>query len=103
MGFDFKEVVAATDDERIRAWSVEQAIDIYRASDTGNAKGVLDNAAQIEQYVRNGKGGEFVDEGTLYKVQEALLDEGLGAPEAQAIINRMQNAGILFRERVQDG
>lgn len=55
MMFDFRDVVVATKDEQIRAWSVEQAIDIYRESDSDNAANVLSYAEKIEKFVKEGK------------------------------------------------
>lgn len=52
--FDFRDVGAATKDEQIRAWSIEQAIDIYRSSTSGDSEGVLANAAEIEKFIKEG-------------------------------------------------
>lgn len=41
-------------------------------------------------------------EQTLFLVYEALEKSGLPREMAQDAINRMQSAGILFRERVRD-
>lgn len=51
------------------------------------------------------KTGEYHDDKTLDKVQAALMKRDTGvfacSPEgAQDLIRKMQNAGILFRERV---
>jgi hypothetical protein len=53
--FDFRDVAVATKDEQIRAWALEQAINIYGASSTGNSKGVLADAAAIEKFIKEGK------------------------------------------------
>jgi len=45
----------------------------------------------------------YYTEGTLYKVYEALRASGATEEQAQSAINGMQNAGILFRERVPQG
>lgn len=56
--YDFRDVIASTKDEQIRAWSVEQAIEYVREMlDAGLhvRGGLLGTAVQIEDYVRNGK------------------------------------------------
>lgn len=40
---------------------------------------------------------------TLFKAYHAILDSGLSQEWASRVINSMQNAGILFRERVTHG
>lgn len=40
------------------------------------------------------------DEATLFKVFSALRKSGLEDHQADDAINEMQNAGILFRERI---
>lgn len=39
-------------------------------------------------------------EDTLFKVMRALMDCRVGQPQAEELIQSMQNSGILFRERV---
>lgn len=41
------------------------------------------------------------DEDTLHKVYQSMLDSHISMEKAEAAINRMLNAGILFRERVK--
>lgn len=58
MMYDFRDVIASTKVEQIRAWSVEQAIEHVRdVLDAGLhlPGGLLGTAAQIEDYVLNGK------------------------------------------------
>ena len=43
--------------------------------------------------------GESYNEGTLFKVHDALLDSGLSSLQIKEAINSLQNSGILFRER----
>lgn len=43
--------------------------------------------------------GEKSDENTLVKVREALVASGLGYSEADWAIKKMQEYGILFREK----
>lgn len=42
---------------------------------------------------------EFYNDGTMFKVYQALRRAGLSEPQALNAINEMQNDGILFRER----
>lgn len=44
---------------------------------------------------------EFHDEGTLRKVYEALLKEGIFGQKATDVVSAIQNEGILFREPVK--
>lgn len=58
MMYDFRDVIASTKDEQIRAWSVEQAIEYVREMlDAGLhvPGGLLGAAVQIEDYIKNGK------------------------------------------------
>lgn len=43
----------------------------------------------------------YYDEGTLKKVADALMSVGIMRAHAIDAINAMQNAGILFRERLE--
>lgn len=45
---------------------------------------------------------ETHNEGTLFKVREALEKAGLGPTRLDEAVNEMQNAGILFRERTPE-
>lgn len=67
MMYDFSDVRFATKDEQIRAWSVEQAIEVLREqiSSCGvliNDEKVVDLAVKIEDYVKNGKPEEAENE-----------------------------------------
>jgi hypothetical protein len=42
----------------------------------------------------------YVDENTLVKVYDALQQAGLNIAQASDAVNEMQQAGILFRERM---
>lgn len=53
----------------------------------------------VKQYGRDVEPVGFTEE-TLYKVYQALLVAELEPKEAERCINEMQNAGILFRERI---
>lgn len=41
------------------------------------------------------------DEGTLVKVYQALMDEGIVGQKAVDVVTAMQNKGILFREGIE--
>lgn len=41
----------------------------------------------------------YFDENTLFKVSKVLMDLGVSSELAADIVNGIQNAGILFRER----
>jgi hypothetical protein len=41
----------------------------------------------------------FYDEETLFKVMRVLRERGLSRVRVESVINDLQNAGILFRER----
>lgn len=43
--------------------------------------------------------GEYFDEYTLVKVRKAMLDARVSMVQTDEVINNLQNAGILFRER----
>jgi hypothetical protein len=42
---------------------------------------------------------EYYDEYTLFKVVAVMKRVGIGDAKAEELINELQNAGILFRER----
>lgn len=42
----------------------------------------------------------YADGNTIQKVLDAIMDLGYSARSASDIVSRIQNAGILFRERV---
>lgn len=42
----------------------------------------------------------YYTEETLYKVYRALRASGMSEDQSERAINEMQNAGILFRERI---
>lgn len=45
----------------------------------------------------------YYDENTLIKVRKALRHHSKNTDELNCMINDMQNQGILFRERKDDG
>lgn len=54
--FDFNDVHATNKAEQIRAWAVEQAVDIARTVvPEGGSVNIVDMAAELEQYVKTGK------------------------------------------------
>lgn len=66
---------------------------------------LIDNAGDKPGLEVNVTGGIIKDvtqysEDTLFKVMRALMDCRIGQPQAEELIQSMQNSGILFRERV---
>lgn len=108
--FDFHDIRGCSKEEQIRAWSVEQAIDLNREGlNNGWActnDSLVDMAAAIEKFVRDGGDNDPIieeelsyDESTLSKVYDALKESGISVDVGVDIVNSMQNKGILFRER----
>lgn len=56
----------------------------------------------IDAALRRPVQGDRHDEDTLRKVYDALTAEGYETTEVTDMVNAMQNAGILFRERRPD-
>lgn len=64
-------------------------------------------AQPLEGYIRlNGAWHKIENtiatEDTLFKVRDTMLKFGLGEGAVNILINELQNAGILFRERMVD-
>jgi hypothetical protein len=45
------------------------------------------------------EGEEYFDERTMFKVVDTITMAGFSEHDARLIVNELQNAGILFRER----
>lgn len=50
--YDFRDVIASSKDEQIRAWAVEQAIEFY--PEGAHESKIVQAAAKIENYIKNG-------------------------------------------------
>lgn len=83
--------------KRLEGWISDQKVEEIKG-------GVIDSvpASGIEVTAEIGqiKDVTAYTEDTLFKVMRALMDCRLGQPQAEELIQSMQNAGILFRERV---
>lgn len=64
---------------------------------------IEEKAEEIEALIKSWDWIEdttYYNEATLFKVNAALRDSGLSPAQAKGAINEMQNANILFRERI---
>lgn len=97
--FDFTKIAAASKEQLIRAWAIEQANLFYKESTSAVPESLVYCADKIEQYVKEGQPKEYVDDETLNKAHLALMGAGVKAVEADNLITHLLNAGILLRER----
>ena len=95
----FTDIRPTTKAEQVRAWCVQAAIE--KIGEVPVRPGVVARLAdEIEKFVIQGY--EKHDDETLTKVHTALMESDFGFKEGDvtSIISCLQNAGILFRERV---
>lgn len=97
--FDFTKIAAASKDQLIRAWAIEQANLFYKESTSAVPESLVYCADKIEQYVKEGQPKEYANDQTINKAHLALMSTGMKAVEADDVIAALLNAGILLRER----
>lgn len=92
---DFPKSDATTQEQDTRAWCVNVAVRVC-LGDT--VEDIIKSAEKIEEFINDNNGLTY-DDGTMFKVQEALCENGYLPSDIPNVISSFQNRGIVFRER----